>query len=94
MPYIKYEDREGALTEGPISDGELNYVIHELLTEYLSTRETNYETYNGIIGVLESIKLEFYRRLIAYHEDKKIKENGDIKLYVQIRKHAHLSEGE
>jgi hypothetical protein len=31
--------------------------------------------------VLESVKLEFYRRAVAAYEDNKIVENGDISLY-------------
>jgi hypothetical protein len=38
----------------------------------------SYYNYNRAIGVLESIKLEYYRREVAAYENKKIKENGDI----------------
>jgi len=37
-----------------------------------------YFNYNRAMGVLESCKLEFYRRFVGRYEDKKIKENGDI----------------
>ena len=40
-----------------------------------------YEEYNSVVGVLESVKLEFYRRAVAAYEDNKIVENGDISLY-------------
>jgi len=43
-------------------DGELNYVVH----------------INKAIGVLECIKLEYYRRVAAPYEDSKIEEAGDI----------------
>jgi hypothetical protein len=33
---------------------------------------------NKAIGVLECIKLEFYRRVAAPYEDVKIKESGDV----------------
>ncbi len=33
--------------------------------------------FNALIGVLESAKLELYRRMIAPYEDVKMKENGD-----------------
>jgi hypothetical protein len=33
---------------------------------------------NKAIGVLECIKLEFYRRVAAPYEDLKIKEAGDV----------------
>jgi predicted DNA-binding protein with PD1-like motif len=38
----------------------------------------SYHNYNKAIGVLESVKLEFYRREVASYENKKIKENDDI----------------
>jgi len=37
-----------------------------------------YDDYNTLIGVLENIKLELYRRKIIPYEDIKIKENGDV----------------
>jgi|TARA_B100000315_G_scaffold150591_1_gene139344 hypothetical protein len=56
-------------------DGELNYVISMILK---GLYKPSYYNYNRAIGVLESIKLEYYRREIAAYENKKIKENGDI----------------
>lgn len=38
----------------------------------------NYKDYNEVIGVLECVKQELYRRLIAPYEDKKKDENGDV----------------
>jgi hypothetical protein len=37
-----------------------------------------YFNYNRAIGVLECIKLEFYRRMVGPYEDIKIKEAGDV----------------
>jgi len=31
-----------------------------------------------VIGVLESVKMELYRRKIADYEDEKCEENGDV----------------
>jgi len=84
MPYINKDQREyfdqylneDFLTSLPyITSGELNYLITKLL---ISTEPKNYRDYNKLIGVLESVKLELYRRLIAKYEDKKIEENGDV----------------
>lgn len=55
--------------------GHLNYIITKLLVEL---KPQNYKEFNAIIGVLESAKLEFYRRKVTPYEDKKIEENGDV----------------
>lgn len=53
------------------------YHQHEL-DDNNSTSSVRYADYNEVIGVLESCKLEFYRRHVAAYEDRKIKENGDV----------------
>jgi len=80
MPYIKKEDREkfNTLLEFPFSElsaGELNYLITMILKH---TYPKGYADYNALVGVLESVKLELYRKVIAPYEDIKIKENGDV----------------
>jgi hypothetical protein len=37
-----------------------------------------YFNYNRAVGVLECIKLEFYRRMVGPYEDTKIRESGDV----------------
>ncbi len=56
-------------------DGELNYVVTKILKEVYPLR---YFHINKAIGVLECIKLEYYRRVAAPYEDVKIQESGDI----------------
>lgn len=87
MPYIKSEKRkkyEKVLRElvdilktlpPEEVDGELNYVVTKILKEVYPLR---YFHINKAIGVLECIKLEFYRRVAAPYEDLKIKESGDV----------------
>lgn len=66
--------------------GHLNYILSSLvsrfyrgLTAKLSVNSSlRYGDYNEIIGFLECMKLELYRRLVANYEDKKIIENGDV----------------
>ena len=79
MPYIK-EHRREELEESSaiINPGELNYKITLLLTNYMHGKGLNYQTINDIMGALEGAKAEFYRRIAAPYEDKKIKENGDV----------------
>lgn len=85
MPYIKDEERRkfeyavSVIATQIETPGQLNYVISWLVREYLRHREPfNYETLNGIVGVLESAKAEFQRRVVASYEDAKALENGDI----------------
>ncbi len=56
-------------------DGELNYVVTKILKEIYPLR---YFHINKAVGVLECIKLEYYRRVAAPYEDQKIKEAGDV----------------
>jgi hypothetical protein len=87
MPYIKPEDRpkyDKVLTEiiemlkaQPVErvDGELNYCVTRILKGVYPPK---YFNYNRAVGVLECIKLEFYRRMVGPYEDIKIKESGDV----------------
>ncbi len=87
MPYIKPENRKKyektlqelvdtlkALPPEEV-DGELNYVMTKILKSIYPLR---YYHINKAIGVLECIKLEFYRRVAAPYEDLKIKDSGDV----------------
>jgi hypothetical protein len=88
MPYIKPEDRkhfdlvllefESALELHGCTPGELNYVISSLCSLYLKRKGEAYTYHNDILGVLEGVKQEWYRRKVAPYEDKKIVENGDV----------------
>lgn len=87
LPYIKSEKRKKyekiiqelvtILKSLPPEevDGDLNYVVTKLLKEVYPLR---YYHINKAVGVLECIKLEFYRRVAAPYEDLKIKESGDV----------------
>ena len=60
--------------------GTLNYIITRLCDYWCRdySGEANYEKYNAVIGVLECVKQELYRRQIAPYEDEKCEENGDV----------------
>jgi hypothetical protein len=77
MPYVKQEDRLRLLDDLPRTPGELNYEITLLISKYWDYTG-NYQGINDIVGALEGAKLEFYRRVAAPYEDKKIAENGDV----------------
>ena len=82
MPYIKKEKRpqfdEQIEKIVPEDAGDLNYVITKIALRYLAAKGKRYVNLNEVIGVFESAKLEFYRRVVAPYEDEKIEENGDV----------------
>lgn len=81
MPYIKTKDRDRLAERrnvGILTSGELNYVLTEQLREYIRNHGLSYQTINDVVGALEGAKLEFYRRVAAPYEDKKIEDNGDV----------------
>ncbi len=61
-----------------VTPGVLNYLITEVCQLYLQKKGESYRHYNDIVGVLDCVKQELYRRRIIPYEDKKIKENGDV----------------
>lgn len=83
MPYIAQEARtELHAGDAPITAGELNYLITQLIDDFLNNIPyAGYAACNDVIGALEACKLEFYRRFVAPYEDKKIESNGDVKPY-------------
>lgn len=90
MPYIKPEDRpEIKLAASDLADlcsnsGELNYAITVFLQTYLKEKGLRYENINSVIGVLECAKLELYRRVAAPYENIKVKENGDVGIFLDV----------
>ncbi len=87
MPYIK--EKERVKFEKAIKDlvkllekdkenlaGNLNYVVTSIIKRL--SKNLRYKKANEIIGALECIKLEYYRRVLTPYEDKKILENGDL----------------
>jgi hypothetical protein len=93
MPYITPEDRKRfdktvdelvvLLLEYPDHiEGNLNYVVTKIIKDIFRRLkdgvQLNYKNLNSIVGALECIKLEFYRRMIVPYEDIKKKHNGDV----------------
>ncbi len=87
MPYIPKEERgkyNGYIRDittmlNRLSDedksGSLNYVITKMLKDMYPAR---YNDFNMLIGVLEAMKLELYRRMVVPYEKNKIDLNGDV----------------
>jgi hypothetical protein len=80
MPYITQHKRiEIMQGKGSTTPGELNFTLTTLCSDYAGIPEhLDYTKINEIIGVLECIKLEFYRRVAIPFEEKKIQINGDV----------------
>lgn len=60
------------------SPGDLAFVFYRLCQLYVIRNGRKFETLNGIVGVLETTKSEFIRRILAPYEDRKMRENGDV----------------
>jgi hypothetical protein len=82
MPYIKqerrdkFDDKVNDLLMDIDSDGELNYIITSLVLGHYQLEK--YLDYEQALGLLEAVKLEFYRRSFSKFEDQKIASNGDV----------------
>jgi hypothetical protein len=87
MPYIKRGNRkfwdqviqmiESENNNTDYEAGELNYFISRLLWRQMYSKKS-YKKANELMGLLECIKQEFYRRVVAPYEDIKAQENGDV----------------
>ena len=88
MPYIgrkdrkQYQDILNSLAEIIPKDrmlrpGHMNYIV-SLLIEKVYGRDLRYSDHNEVVGVLNCIALEFYRRKTSPYEDQKITEEGDL----------------
>ncbi len=83
MPYIPQADRavldQQTLAQMPCNtEGILAYCISRLLKSFLGRRSESYANYAAAIGVLDTVKTELYRAMIAAYEDSKMEENGDV----------------
>lgn len=87
MPYIVSDERQSVVTESfPTTDaGFLNYQIHQVIAAWMEAQaqpyRIRYADINTIIGVLECVKLELYRRIAGPYEDAAMKRNGDVEPY-------------
>ncbi len=88
-PYIDPKEREqlqylvndlkNAIKLGNrFTPGTLNYLFTIMTHAYVDRKGLSYTTLNDVVGVFESAKQEFYRKVVVNYEEKKIKENGDI----------------
>ena len=90
MPYVTPERRELLMqfdeknhrlvvsTINITSPGDLAFVFYRICQFYVIRNGRKFETLNAIVGVLETTKGEFSRRILAPYEDRKMRENGDV----------------
>lgn len=80
MPYID-QPRRDEIDNGsaPTNAGELNYTITKIVDRYILDKGgIRYAHLNEVVGALECVKLELYRRIAAPYEDEKIASAGDV----------------
>lgn len=79
MPYITKEHRDDldSGVRGPVSAGELAYVIAKLVRRWVGPTP-DYATLAAAAGILETAKLEYVRQLIEPYEDKRKAETGGV----------------
>ena len=86
MPYITQSSRQfldpsiRILIDKCRHPGDVTYCIYKIVINYLAKSNTSYSRLALCLGILESAKQEFYRRLVAPYEDKKCGENGDVNI--------------
>lgn len=76
-PYIPQQLRSTA-SRAPADAGELAYALTEMILSYMSHAPARFKDYAEVLGVLEAVKLELYRRKVAPHEDAACAANGDV----------------
>jgi hypothetical protein len=90
MPYVKPEVRarlDGAvealalaLSNEGLDPGAVNYALSRtiLRSAAMAGVQWRYSSITMVVGVLQTMVLEFYRRVAAPYEDAKRDENGDV----------------
>lgn len=61
---------------GQENNGVVVYVIYKMLQAIYG--DGRFEVKSNALKVLESAKLEYYRRIMIPYEDEKIRTNGDV----------------
>lgn len=92
MPYLNYDKKEFLNNHKEIdnlvnkiynnndSGGMLCFVVYKLMVD-LARKQGDILRFGYLSKILSEVdcaKLEFYRRIVAPYEDKKIIENGDV----------------
>lgn len=78
IPYITKERRKYVDRYGPENLGDLAYWIYKGCCQYEAENPVCFDTLSSIVGVLECVKSEYYRRIIVPYEKIKMEQNGDV----------------
>jgi len=58
----------------------LDYIILKIVHEVAIANRPGYATFNDLLGILESVKQEFYHNVVVPYENKKHVKNGPISI--------------
>lgn len=80
MPYLPDLDRRKELFPLiiPEDTGEMNYIVSMLMQEYVLRHGLSYKTLSEARAGVNDALDEFYRRIVAPYEDRKIRLNKDV----------------
>ena len=59
-------------------EGRMNYVVSRMANNIVQSKGKSYRLFNRIVGVMECVKQEFYRRVVVPYERRKCYVNGDV----------------
>ena len=89
MPYISKDERErfrdfidpliDELINNKYTPGQVNYIISKLIWSLFDERPS-YTKGNELLGILNAVNLEFYRRRLVEYENEKMIESGDLEI--------------
>ncbi len=89
MPYVTKVEREcvdpqvqeliAALDEAHWMPGIVNYALSTIIWTWFH-QQPSYRVISHIMGTLDSVAKEFYRRKAAPYEDEKARINGDLNI--------------
>jgi Domain of unknown function (DUF6899) len=87
MPYIAQDNRKiydsrlkdivALVRSGSNGPGDLNYCFSRIVWSIFDAAPS-YTAANTLLGVLEAVQKEFYRRKVVPYEDSKMIQNGDL----------------
>jgi hypothetical protein len=85
MPYISKNRRDALFSLSKtdfdnrlLTKGELNFMITELMVDYVTTHGVSYTTLSNASGAARDAANEFDRIVLSKYEDMQKKENGDV----------------
>lgn len=81
MPYITREAVSFLNENSPTTKGELNYLITELMVQYLKDNGKNYQNISDVIAAAQDAADEMKRRVLAPHEEAKKNDSNNVDPY-------------